>query len=78
VPEPWVVVVLGVAWLVGAALVVWLVWRAARDDGVEQERAEDAEPPEPRQPRRPGGLKAPAPSPAWPPFSGWRLAVPIR
>jgi hypothetical protein len=42
-PEPWVVATLGLAWLVGVALVVWLVWRAARDDRAEQQRADDAE-----------------------------------
>ena len=44
--EPWVTAILTMAWLLGVALVFWLVWHAARPDETEQERAEAAETPE--------------------------------
>src|SRR5262245_27524920 len=43
--EPWVAVTVTMAWLLGVAVALWLVWRAARKDQVEQERAEAAETP---------------------------------
>jgi threonine/homoserine/homoserine lactone efflux protein len=44
--EPWVAAILTLAWLLGVGFVIWLVWRAAREDATEQEHAEAAETPE--------------------------------